>query len=338
MSVYSNKNIIIDKANKFCKFLNSKNFESYVINETLREYNVKISINNQYKGNLYYSPKANRFKLVTNEIKDPVIEGILEDLWLEFNSESVTYVADQQYFNEVYNNFTHIYVDGSYKNGGFGYGYAVIKNDSVVHKEYGVVDEEVFRTQRNIGGEFVSVISALRYCKKNNIENVIIYFDYWGISKFVNGSWKPKSESSEAYLQRFNEIGINPVFVKVEAHQSVKWNEFVDQLAKQGSDLDPNKKIFESEFEIKNKQANLIAEEFSTYLLAEGIENEVLVGKNLYGSRVKVFFENKSSVYFDIYDSKKRKINDPYISNANNNQKELLLNKYSAFLEKNPSY
>ena len=338
MSNNLNKNTIIDKAKKFSDFLNTKNFESYVISESLREYNVKISINNLHKGNLYYSPKANRFKLVTGEIKDPVIEGSIEDLWSEFNSETVTKVADQQYFNEVYNNFTHIYVDGSFKNGGYGYGYAVIKNDTVVYKEFGVVEDEVFRTQRNIGGEFVSVLNALNYCKKNKIDNVIIYFDYWGISKFVNGSWKPKSESSETYVLRFKSIGINPVFVKVEAHQSVKWNEYVDYLAKQGSDLDPNKKIYEAEFEIKYREAYDIAEKFSTLLLSEGIENEILVGKNMYGSRIKVNLEAKSNIYFDIYDSNKRKVNEPYISNATSEQKKLLIDKYSEFLKKNIGY
>ncbi len=338
MSEYKYKNIITEKAEKFSELLKRKEISAIVLKETLREYNIKLCINNDHKLNIYYSPKANRFKIVTKEIKDPVIEGIIEDYWAEFNVDSVTRVADQAYYNETHNTFTHIYVDGSYRNGGYGYGYAVIKNDAVIHKEYGVVKDEVFRRQNNIGGEFVSVLNALTYCKSNNISDVIIYFDYWGIAKFAGGTWKPKTESTITYVQKFNDIGINPVFVKVEAHSSIKWNEYVDLLAKAGSDLDPNKKVFESENSEKYERANKIAESFSTELLLEGIECEILEGKNMYGSRIRVIINEKNTIYFDIYDSKKRKINEPYISNATDEQKNLLITKYSAFLEKNIGY
>ncbi len=328
------KEVLTKKAESFVEYIKNKEIDSYVMHSTLGQYNIKINVFNEHNANIYYSTKANRFKLVINEIKDQLIASIVEELWLEFDTPDVTKVKDQEYFKENFDIFTHIYVDGSYKNGGYGYGFALIKKDDVIYEEYGYVKEEIFRVQNNIGGELLSVIKSLEYCKKNNIKDVIIYFDYWGIFKFATGVWKPKSESTKYYYQKFKEIGLEPVFVKVEAHQNVKWNEYVDNLAKKGSELDPQKVEKQEEIINKNEKIDILAEEFSTLLLLDGIESEVIKGKNSYGSRLKIKWDTQSYTYFDIYDTPKRSINEPYIFNATDEQKQILIDKYHKFLKK----
>lgn len=333
MKEYKHKNTIIEKSEKFVELLKQNNINAFLLTDTLREYSIKININYDHKLNIFYSPKANRFKATYNEIKDPVIAGIIEEHWNNFNIEYVTKVADQQYYNEMYNSYIHIYVDGSYKNGGYGYGFVVIKDDEVRFKDYGYVSEEIFRRQNNIGGEFFAVLNALKYCKKNNFFDVVIYFDYWGISKFASGVWIPKTESTRYYVEQYKQIGITPVFVKVDAHKSIKWNEYVDLLAKAGSDLDPNKKEFEDEHDVKYEKTYKVTDGFSMFLLKNGIENEILKGKNKYGYRIKIIFENNSNIYFDIYDCKSRNYENPIILNASEEQKNMLLKNYLVFLK-----
>lgn len=328
------KELLTNKAKSFVDYLKTKDIESYVMHNSIGQYNIKINVLNEHKANIYYSPKANRFKIVTNEIKDPLIASLIEEFWLEFDTIDLPKVKDQEYFKENYDIFTHIYVDGSYKNGGYGYSFVLIKKDNVIYEEYGYVDDDIFRVQNNVGGELLSVIKSLEYCKKNNIKDIIIYYDYLGIFKFATGVWKPKSESTKYYYKKYKEIGLEPVFVKVEAHKNIKWNEYVDKLAKKGSDLDPQKIEKQEEIVNKNEKIDLLAEEFSTHLLLEGIESEVIKGKNSYGSRIKIKWNNKNITYFDIYNSQKRSISDPYIFNATDEQKSLLIDKYHNFLKK----
>ena len=52
---------------------------------------------------------------------------------------------------------------------------------------------------RNVAGELAGVISALNWAKDNDITEVIIFYDYEGIEKWITGEWKTKKENTILY-------------------------------------------------------------------------------------------------------------------------------------------
>ena len=75
---------------------------------------------------------------------------------------------------------------------------------------------------------------AMNYCLENNIENLTLYFDYEGIEKWANKTWRTKNKYTQAYRNFVDEVRnyINIEFHKVQAHNGDEYNELADKLAK----------------------------------------------------------------------------------------------------------
>ena len=94
-------------------------------------------------------------------------------------------------------------------------------------------------TSRNITGELEASKMAVRYAIANRMKKIYIVNDYQGISSYVTGSWKPKTQESKDYTEFMNKaknkVDIN--FIKVKGHSNNKFNDMVDALAILGTTL-----------------------------------------------------------------------------------------------------
>ena len=130
------------------------------------------------------------------------------------------------------------YVDGSYLNDKIGWGFIhVLHNEEQTRMCGGIEPNE--NTSRNITGELEASKMAVRYAIANRMKKIYIVNDYQGISSYVTGSWKPKTQESKDYTEFMNKaknkVDIN--FIKVKGHSNNKFNDMVDELAKQGTIL-----------------------------------------------------------------------------------------------------
>ena len=135
-----------------------------------------------------------------------------------------------------YDNRVEAYVDGSYEHSirEYGSGVVILKNNNV-EKTYSTKGKkESLVSMRNVAGEIEAAKIAMNYCLDNNIENLILYFDYEGIEKWCTGVWKTNKEGTIEYKKFYDSIKskLNVEFVKVKAHSGDKYNEEADKLAK----------------------------------------------------------------------------------------------------------
>ena len=95
-------------------------------------------------------------------------------------------------------------------------------------------DDPASAELRNVAGEVMGAVNAIRYCQEHDIDEVYIYHDYNGIGKWGDDEWKANLPLTRKYKQFVADARKNMkiVFIKVEAHTGVKYNEMADRLAK----------------------------------------------------------------------------------------------------------
>ena len=151
--------------------------------------------------------------------------------------EAEEYIGLNKSIDKVnYDNRVEAYVDGSYEHSirEYGSGVVILKNNNV-EKTYSTKGKkESLVSMRTVAGEIEAAKIAMNYCLDNNIENLILYFDYEGIEKWCTGVWKTNKEGTIEYKKFYDSIKskLNVEFVKVKAHSGDKYNEEADKLAK----------------------------------------------------------------------------------------------------------
>lgn len=130
------------------------------------------------------------------------------------------------------------YVDGSYQDAlkKYGFGCIFILPDGRIYTEYGNGDNPDSLKQRNVSGEMLGAMYAVRFALNSGFRAIEIRYDYEGIEKWVTGAWKSKNELTQKYAQTMRGWGqkIQIRFTKVPAHSKVKYNELADETAKLG--------------------------------------------------------------------------------------------------------
>lgn len=130
------------------------------------------------------------------------------------------------------------YVDGSFlpEYGKYGFGCVFLLPDGRIFTEYGNGDNPESVKQRNVAGEMLGAMYAVRFALNSGFQSITLYYDYEGIEKWVTGAWKSKNDLTKAYAKAMREWGekISLHFVKVPAHSKVKYNELADEVAKLG--------------------------------------------------------------------------------------------------------
>lgn len=130
------------------------------------------------------------------------------------------------------------YVDGSYEHSlkRYAFGCVFILPDDTVYVENGSGDNADTAQQRNVSGEMLGAMFAVRWAIKNGFSRIELRYDYEGIEKWVTGAWKSKTELTQKYAAAMRRWmgSIQMLFTKVEAHSNVYYNEVADRLAKNG--------------------------------------------------------------------------------------------------------
>jgi len=130
------------------------------------------------------------------------------------------------------------YVDGSYDNSKkkYAFGCVFLLPDGRIYTEYGNGDDEQSLRHRNVTGEMLGAMYAVKFAMINGFSGIEIRYDYQGIEKWVTGEWRSKTELTQKYAEAMRGWGkdISLCFTKVAAHTNVKYNELADRMAKKG--------------------------------------------------------------------------------------------------------
>ncbi|MCE3008632.1 MAG: hypothetical protein LW884_09855 [Bacteroidetes bacterium] len=128
------------------------------------------------------------------------------------------------------------YVDGSWIAGRIGYGAVILDaQDQVLAQFSGPVPEDYAAGTRQVAGELVATGQVVRWCEQQGIAELHLYFDYLGIQQWATGGWKAKLDLTRRYRAFMQQTPVRLYFHKVKAHSGDYWNEYADQLAKQGA-------------------------------------------------------------------------------------------------------
>jgi ribonuclease HI len=124
-----------------------------------------------------------------------------------------------------------VFVDGSFSPDfpKSGWAFVVTENDVEIARGSGITAFDA--ESRNIDGEVMASYQAMRWLDSNDKTGTICH-DYEGIARWAKGEWQVKSNIAKRYVAAAKPYLHRVSFEKVAAHTGVKWNELVDQLAK----------------------------------------------------------------------------------------------------------
>ena len=72
---------------------------------------------------------------------------------------------------------------------------------------------------------------------KEGIPEITINFDYWGIQKWVTGEWKTNINLTKNYAVFIRNSPIQIHWQKVKSHSGNRLNQYADELAKKGANI-----------------------------------------------------------------------------------------------------
>ena len=164
------------------------------------------------------------YKGFTTEEEANAYLGVEQEIVENYNNDEIT------------DNKLIAYVDGSFDEslGKYAFGCIIITPNGETIKEFGNGDNPESLAIRNVAGEMLGAMFAVKWAVKNGYDNIELNYDYEGIEKWAVGEWKAKNTLTQKYAAFMKEqqsiIRIN--FQKVKAHSGDFYNEEVDQLAK----------------------------------------------------------------------------------------------------------
>ena len=130
------------------------------------------------------------------------------------------------------------YVDGSYDDSlkKYAFGCVFLLPDGHIYTQYGNGDNPQSLRHRNVTGEMLGAIYAVKTAMVNGFRGIEICYDYQGIEKWVTGEWRSKTELTQKYAEAMRDWsrGIEIRFRKVDAHTNVRYNELAERMAKTG--------------------------------------------------------------------------------------------------------
>ena len=137
---------------------------------------------------------------------------------------------------ELKENQVIAYVDGSFDEsiGKYAFGCILILPDGEIVRESGNGDNPESIALRNVTGEMLGAMYAVKWSIVNGYSSVKICYDYSGIEMWAIGQWKAKNDLTKKYADymKKNSKNIEISFQKIAAHTGNKYNEEADKLAK----------------------------------------------------------------------------------------------------------
>lgn len=137
---------------------------------------------------------------------------------------------------EVPEHMVIAYVDGSFEKniGRYAFGCVILTPDGKEIRKSGSGSDPAGVKIRNVAGEMLGAMNAVRWAKEHDYPAVEIRYDYEGVEKWVTGVWRAKTPLTSKYAAYMQEMEktIRISFCKVAAHTGNHYNEEADQLAK----------------------------------------------------------------------------------------------------------
>ena len=176
----------------------------------------------------YYAVKIGRSTGIFDTWEDckKEIEGYSGAIYKSFsNYEDAERFLNGDEKNELNNsllkNSIKAYVDGSYSKteNKYSYGCVILCDDKTI--KFGGVDDNIdYVEMKNVAGELLGSIEAIKWAKENNYDSITIYHDYEGIERWANGNWKANKKGTIEYVEFIEEYRnwIEIEFIKVKAH------------------------------------------------------------------------------------------------------------------------
>ena len=135
----------------------------------------------------------------------------------------------------------YAFVDGSFNaaTAVYGYGGFLVSNGQR-YEISGCGDDPQMASMRNVAGEVLGSMAAVRQAIAMGIPELTIYYDYMGIEMWATGAWKRNKAGTIAYYEYMQSVRDQIVlhFVKVKGHSGVEGNEEADRLARLAAGVD----------------------------------------------------------------------------------------------------
>ena len=130
------------------------------------------------------------------------------------------------------------YVDGSFNPSinKYAFGCVLFHPTGQIEELCGSGDSPDALQQRNVAGEMIASMLAVKWAIVNEYEAIDIFYDYSGIEAWVTGAWKAKNDLTKKYrdFMQSKQSIVQINFHKVAAHTNDTYNERADKLAKEG--------------------------------------------------------------------------------------------------------
>lgn len=128
------------------------------------------------------------------------------------------------------------YVDGSFdkKRKRYSFGCVLLTPDGEIIRESGSGNDPESLALRNVSGEMLGAMHAVKWAIQHGYASVEICYDYAGIEQWATHGWKANKERTRQYADYMERCSskIQITFTKIAAHTGIKYNEEADQLAK----------------------------------------------------------------------------------------------------------